>query len=79
VLDQFAIVLDGQGTLRAQVTGAIATGQGEITGPGNVGFTRGQANKLTNVLKYGAVPLAFVRQSTNSISPQLGARSCTLA
>jgi preprotein translocase subunit SecD len=73
VLDQFAIVLDGKVISAPQVTGAIATGQGEITGPGNVGFTRGQANKLTNVLKYGAVPLAFVRQSTNSISPQLGA------
>jgi preprotein translocase subunit SecD len=29
------------------------------------------------VLKYGAVPLAFQRQSTNFISPQLGAASLT--
>jgi preprotein translocase subunit SecD len=71
-LDMFAIVLDGKVVSAPQVTGAITTGQGEITGPGNTGFTRGQADKLTNVLKYGAVPLAFVRQSTNSVSPQLG-------
>jgi preprotein translocase subunit SecD len=73
VLDQFAIVLDGKVISAPQVTSAITTGSGEITGPGNAGFSRTAANKLTNVLKYGAVPLAFVRQSTNSVSPQLGA------
>jgi preprotein translocase subunit SecD len=73
VLDQFAIVLDGKIISAPQVTSAITTGSGEITGPGNAGFTRTAANKLTNVLKYGAVPLAFVRQSTTSVSPQLGA------
>jgi preprotein translocase subunit SecD len=73
VLDQFAIVLDGKVISAPQVTSAITTGSGEITGGGNTGFTRTGANKLTNVLKYGAVPLAFVRQSTNSVSPQLGA------
>jgi preprotein translocase subunit SecD len=73
VLDQFAIVLDGKVISAPQVNSAITTGSGEITGPGNAGFTRTAANKLTNVLKYGAVPLAFVRQSTNSVSPQLGA------
>ena len=72
VLDQFAIVLDGKVISAPQVTSPITTGSGEITGPGG-SFTHGQANKLTNVLKYGAVPLAFVRQSTTSVSPQLGA------
>ncbi|MGN6795418.1 MAG: preprotein translocase subunit SecD, partial [Streptosporangiaceae bacterium] len=72
VLDQFAIVLDGKVISAPQVTSPITAGSGEITGPGG-NFTRGQADKLTNVLKYGAVPLAFVRQSTNSVSPQLGA------
>jgi preprotein translocase subunit SecD len=71
VLDQFAIVLDGKVISAPQVTSPITTGSGEITGPGG-SFTHGQATKLTNVLKYGAVPLAFVRQNTNSISPQLG-------
>jgi preprotein translocase subunit SecD len=72
VLDQFAIVLDGKVVSAPQVTSAITTGSGEITGPGG-SFTHGQATKLTNVLKYGAVPLAFLKQSTQSISPQLGA------
>jgi preprotein translocase subunit SecD len=72
VLDQFAIVLDGKVVSAPQVTEAITTGSGEITGPGG-SFTHGQATRLTNVLKYGAVPLAFLKQSTQSISPQLGA------
>ncbi len=72
VLDQFAIVLDGKVVSAPQVTSPITTGSGEITGPGG-SFTHGQATKLTNVLKYGAVPLAFIRQATDSISPQLGA------
>jgi preprotein translocase subunit SecD len=71
VLDQFAIVLDGKVISAPQVTSPITTGSGEITGPGG-SFTHGQANKLTNVLKYGAVPLAFLKQQTTSISPQLG-------
>ncbi len=71
VLDQFAIVLDGKVISAPQVTSPITTGSGEITGPGG-SFTHGQATKLTNVLKYGAVPLAFTRQATDSISPQLG-------
>ena len=72
VLDQFAIVLDGKVVSAPQVTSPITTGSGEITGPGG-SFTHGQATKLTNVLKYGAVPLAFIKQSTDFISPQLGA------
>ena len=71
VLDQFAIVLDGKVISAPQVTSPITAGSGEITGPGG-SFTHGQATKLTNVLKYGAVPLAFIRQSTQSVSPQLG-------
>ncbi len=72
VLDQFAIVLDGKIISAPVVNDPITTGSGEISGPGG-SFTHAQANKLTNVLKYGAVPLAFTRQSTNSVSPQLGA------
>jgi preprotein translocase subunit SecD len=71
VLDQFAIVLDGKVVSAPVVQSAITTGSGEITGPGG-SFSRTQANKLTNVLKYGAVPLAFLKQNTDSISPQLG-------
>jgi preprotein translocase subunit SecD len=72
VLDQFAIVLDGNVISAPQVQTAITAGSGQITGPGG-SFTQGQATRLTNVLKYGAVPLAFIKQSTQSVSPQLGA------
>jgi preprotein translocase subunit SecD len=72
VLDQFAIVLDGNVVSAPVVQSAITTGNGQITGPGG-SFTQGQATRLTNVLKYGAVPLAFIKQSTQSVSPQLGA------
>jgi preprotein translocase subunit SecD len=71
VLDDFAIVLDGKTVSAPQITQPITTGQGEITGGGR-GFTQGQANQLASVLKYGAVPLAFVPVSTVSISAQLG-------
>jgi len=72
VLDQFAIVLDGNVVSAPVVQNAITTGSGQITGPGG-NFTQGQATRLTNVLKYGAVPLAFIKQSTQSVSAQLGA------
>ena len=71
-LDQFAIVLDGKVVSAPDVTSPITQGSGEITGPGG-SFTHGQATRLTNVLKYGAVPLAFIKQSTESVSAQLGA------
>jgi preprotein translocase subunit SecD len=72
VLDQFAIVLDGNVISAPVVQVPITTGRGQITGPGG-SFTQGQATRLSNVLKYGAVPLAFLRQSTQSVSAQLGA------
>lgn len=71
VLDEFAIVLDGNVVSAPQITTPITAGSGEITG-GGAGFTQGQANSLANVLKYGALLLAFVPQSTDSISAQLG-------
>ena len=72
VLDQFAIVLDGKVVSAPQVNQPIPNGSGQITGPGG-SFTHAQATSLTNVLKYGAVPLAFQQLQSNSISPQLGA------
>jgi preprotein translocase subunit SecD len=69
-------VLDGKVVSAPVVNQPIPNGSGQITGPGG-SFTHGQATSLTNVLKYGAVPLAFVPQSTTSISPQLGASQLT--
>jgi preprotein translocase subunit SecD len=71
VLDEFAIVLDGNVVSAPQITQPITAGSGEITGGGTNGFTQAQATSLANVLKYGALLLAFVPQSTQSISPQL--------
>jgi len=72
VLDQFAIVLDGNVVSAPQVTQAITAGSGEITGGGTNGFSQGQATGLANVLKYGALLLAFQPLATQSISAQLG-------
>jgi preprotein translocase subunit SecD len=72
VLDQFAIVLDGKVQSAPQIIQPITTGSGEING-GTVGFTPQQANQLATLLKYGAVPLAFLPQFVNSISAVLGA------
>jgi len=78
VLDQFAIVLDGKVISAPEVQSPITGGSGQITGPGGA-FTHKQASSLANVLKYGAVPLAFVPQSTNSISAALGSAQLTAA
>jgi preprotein translocase subunit SecD len=73
VLDQFAIVLDGQVVEAPDVaTSAITGGQGQISGPNTNPFTQNQATKLANVLKYGALPLTFHTQDVSSVSPELG-------
>ncbi|HEX9033604.1 MAG TPA: protein translocase subunit SecD [Streptosporangiaceae bacterium] len=67
-LDRFAIVLDGNVISAPQVNSPIVAGQGQITG----NFNSKSANDLAAVLKYGAVPLAFLPQSTTFVSAQLG-------
>ncbi len=69
VLDQFAIVLDGRVVSAPYVSQAITGGSGQITG----NFTQKSATDLANVLKYGALPLSFSSQQTQSVSAQLGA------
>jgi preprotein translocase subunit SecD len=69
VLDSLAIVLDGKIVSNPLINqGAITGGQAQITGS----FTQQQATSLANVLSYGALPLTFKNQSTESVSPQLG-------
>jgi preprotein translocase subunit SecD len=69
VLDSLAIVLDGKIVSNPLINqGAIPGGQAQITG----NFTQQQATSLANVLSYGALPLTFKNQSTESVSPQLG-------
>jgi preprotein translocase subunit SecD len=71
VLDLLAVVLDGdlQGS-PPQVTTAIA-GSGQING-GSAGFSQAQATQLTDVLKYGSLPLSFSNLNTSSVSASLG-------
>jgi preprotein translocase subunit SecD len=72
VLDQFAVVLDGDVVVAPQETGAITGGTGEISGGGTSGFSQSQATNLANVLKYGSLPLSFTKESVSAVSPQLG-------
>jgi preprotein translocase subunit SecD len=72
VLNQTAIVLDGSVQSAPETNGALTSGQFTITGPQPNGFTEAQATQLTNVLKYGQLPVNFTQQSVQSISPQVG-------
>jgi preprotein translocase subunit SecD len=53
--NEFAIVLDGNVVSSPFVQGAISGGQAEITGR----FTQQEAQSLSNMLSYGALPLSF--------------------
>lgn len=67
--NQVAIVLDGLVVSSPRITEAIPSGNAQITGS----FTQLEAQDLANVLKYGALPLAFDRGEVQQISPTLGA------
>jgi preprotein translocase subunit SecD len=71
-LDSTAIVLDGNVQSAPETQGALTSGQFTISGPQPNGFTEDQATQLTNVLKYGQLPLNFTLQNVQSISPQVG-------
>ena len=71
VLDQNAVVLDGDVIAAPQTDAALTAGTFEING-GSVPFTQSYATYLQNVLKFGQLPLSFTQQSVSSISPQLG-------
>ena len=67
--NQVAIVLDGLVVSAPRITEAIPSGNAQITGS----FTQLEAQDLANVLKYGALPLAFDRGEVQQVSPTLGA------
>jgi len=67
-LNYFAVVLDGVPASVAYIQSAITTGSGEISGQ----FTETQADRLVNVLNYGALPLAFQEVSQQTVSAELG-------
>ena len=66
--NQAAIVLDGLVVSSPRIIEAINSGNAQITG----NFTQNNATDLANVLKYGALPLAFDRGEVQQVSPTLG-------
>jgi preprotein translocase subunit SecD len=66
--NQFAIVLDGQVISAPRVENPIPGGRAQIEG----NFTQESATQLANVLKYGALPLAFEVSEVSNVSATLG-------
>ncbi|MDR2975602.1 MAG: protein translocase subunit SecD, partial [Propionibacteriaceae bacterium] len=66
--NQFAIVLDGKVISAPSVNEKIPNGSAEISGS----FSQETANNLANVLKYGALPLAFEVSNVDTVSATLG-------
>src|SRR5262249_35032081 len=67
VLDDVAIVLDGQIVSAPQIQQAIPGGNAQITY-----FPQSEAQTLANQLNYGALPVTFKQQNIESVSPELG-------
>ncbi|WP_406250388.1 protein translocase subunit SecD [Microbacterium sp. M] len=66
--DQFAFVLDGKVISAPQMNGVILDGNPSISGS----FTQETAQVLADQLKYGALPLSFSVESTDTVSATLG-------
>jgi preprotein translocase subunit SecD len=69
VLNQIAVVLDGNIVTTPQTQGALTSGNFVINGSS---FTQATATQLQNVLKYGSLPVHLAPQSVQSVSPTLG-------
>lgn len=67
-MNRFAIVLDAKTISAPSVSAAIPGGRAEISGS----FDQKSATDLANVLKYGALPLAFDVSSVDNVSATLG-------
>jgi preprotein translocase subunit SecD len=72
VLDDVAIVLDGQIVSAPQIQQAIPGGNAQITY-----FPQSEAQNLANELNYGALPVTFKQQNIESVSPELGRNQLT--
>jgi preprotein translocase subunit SecD len=66
--DQFAFVLDGAVISAPSMNGVITDGRPQITGS----FTQETSKALADQLKFGALPISFTVQSSETISPTLG-------
>lgn len=71
-LNQFAIVLDGRVISAPQFNEPIPGGRAQISGSSENPFNQTEAQQLANVLKYGALPLAFDVSSVDNVSATLG-------
>jgi preprotein translocase subunit SecD len=69
---QVAIILDGLVVSAPSIdNGPISGGSAQIYGPPE-SFTQQYATDLSNVLKYGALPLKFQQSAIETVSPTLG-------
>jgi preprotein translocase subunit SecD len=68
VQNQFAIVLDGKVISAPRTLAVITDGKPQITG----NFTQESSKVLADQLKFGALPLSFNVQSSDTISATLG-------
>ncbi|MBY6061216.1 protein translocase subunit SecD [Microbacterium esteraromaticum] len=68
--DQFAFVLDGVVISAPQMQAAILDGNPSISGD----FTQESAKTLADQLRYGALPLSFTVESSDTISATLGSQ-----
>ena len=68
--NQFAFVLDGLVLSAPSMNAVILDGKPQITGS----FSQETSKTLADQLKYGALPLSFEVQSSNSISATLGSQ-----
>ena len=71
--NQFAIVLDGKVISAPKTNSAITDGKPEISG----NFTQSSAKSLADQLKFGALPIGFKVQSSDTISATLGSTQLT--
>ncbi|MEV7286654.1 protein translocase subunit SecD [Streptomyces sp. NPDC093252] len=67
-MNEFAIVLDDEVVSHPYVSTAITGGNAEISGS----FTQEQAESLSNMLSYGALPLSFKESSVTTVTAALG-------
>jgi preprotein translocase subunit SecD len=74
VQEAAAFVLDTQVVSAPTIQGAI-TGQTEISGGGQGGFSSQEAKDLSDVLKYGSLPLSFDSSEAETVSATLGLAS----
>ena len=66
--NQLAATLDSRVIVAPRFNEAILDGRASITG----GFTLDEARSLSDQLKFGALPLSFIEQTSIDISPTLG-------